>query len=97
MHRQKHMRSYSFIICFVLVLNLVLCVAPVYAVGETIVLNGPEKSEVQTFTVDNMFPGDKISKDYVLNISHKENIEVMFKAEVLADSEKLAEVLKLKG
>ncbi len=103
MHRQKHMKSYSFIICCILILNLILSIVPVYAAGETIVLNGPDKSEVQAFTLNNMFPGDKISKDYILNISHEEDIEIFFKAKILegygdrpGEDGDLAEVLKFK-
>lgn len=103
MHQQKHKKSFSFIICCALILNLVLGITPVYAVGNTIVLNGPDKSEVQAFTVDNMFPGDIISRDYVLNISHEEDIDIFFKAKIREGYEDrsedigdLAEVLKFK-
>ncbi len=96
MHPQKHIKSYSFMICCILILNLVLEIMPVYAAGSSIVLNGPNESANKIFSAENMFPGDEISQDYVLNISHKENIDIMFKAEVLANSEKLAEVLKLR-
>ena len=55
-----------------------------------------DESVNKIFTANNMFPGDAVSKKYVLNISHKENIDVMFKAKVQAGFETLAEVLKLK-
>lgn len=100
MYRQKHIKSSSFIICCILILNLVLSITTVYAEGNTIVLNDPDESEFQAFTVENMFPGDEISQEYVLNISHKkEDIKdsrIMFNVDVREGSEDLAEVLKLK-
>ena len=96
MHRQKYIKGFSFIIYCILILNLVLGITPAYAAGNAIVLNGPDESANRVFKAENMFPGDEIYKDYVLNISHKENIDIMFKAEVQDGSEILAEVLKLK-
>ncbi|MBQ8636458.1 MAG: S-layer homology domain-containing protein [Clostridia bacterium] len=103
MHRQKHKKSFSLIICFILILNLVLGITTVYATGNTIVLNGPDKSEVQTFTVNDMFPGDRFSQDYDLYISEEEDIEIFFKAKILdgygdrpEEKGDLAEVLKFK-
>lgn len=96
MHRQKHIKSYSFIICCILILNLLVSSMPVYAAGETLVLNDPYKSEFQAFTLNNMFPGDVEYKDYILNISHKNNIDVGFNVYMREESAKLAEVLKLK-
>lgn len=96
MHQQKYKKSYSFIICCILILNLLVSAMPVFAAGETIVLNGPDESANQVFKVENMFPGDVEHRDYILNISHKENIDVMFKAEVHEGSEDLAEVLKMR-
>lgn len=96
MYRKKHIKSSSFIICCIIILNLVLGIIPAYAVGDTIVLKRPDEGVNEAFTAENMFPGDEVSKDYVLNISHKENIDIMFQAKVLEGSEDLAEVLKLK-
>lgn len=100
MHTQKKIKSSSFIICCILILNLVLGITPTFAAGETIVLNGPDESANQFFRAENMFPGDVEYRDYILNISHKkEDIKdsnIMFKVNVLEDSEDLAEVLKLK-
>ena len=93
---QKYKKRSSFIMCCIFILNFVLSITPVYAAGSAIVLNGPDESANQIFTVENMFPGDAVSQDYVLNISHKENIDVMFKADIQEGSEPLAEVLKLK-
>ena len=81
-------------------LNLIFGITPVYAVGDVIVLNGPDESANQVFRAENMFPGDEIYNNYVLNISHKkEDIKdsnIMFKVNVLENSEDLAEVLKLR-
>ena len=96
MYQQKHKIGSSFIICFIFILNLILGITPVYAVGDTIVLNGPDESANQFFTAENMFPGDAVSQKYILNISHKEDIDVLFKAKVQEGYETLAEVLKLK-
>ena len=96
MHQQKHKKSYSFIVCCIFILSLILSITPVYASGDTIVLNGPDESMSKIFTAENMFPGDAVSQKYVLNISHKENIDIMFKAKVQEGFETLAEVLKLR-
>ena len=96
MHQQKHIKISSFIICLILMLNLIFGTTPVYAAGDVIVLNGPDESANKVFTSENMFPSDEIYKDYVLNISHKENIDIMFRAEVQNGYEILAEVLKLR-
>lgn len=96
MHQQKHIKSFSFIICCIFILNLVLGITPVYAAGDAIVLNGPDKSANQVFTAEDMFPGDEFSQDYELNISHEEDISVMFKAEVQEGYVELSEVLKLR-
>ncbi len=96
MYPQKHIKSSSFIICYILILSFVLSITTAYAAGETIALNGPDESANKVFTAENMFPGDAVSQKYVLNISHKENIDIMFKAKVQQGFEILAEVLKLK-
>ena len=96
MYKQRYIKNSSLIIFFIFILNLVLGMAPVYASGDTITLNGPNESINKIFTVENMFPGDKISQYYVLNISHKKNIDIMFNAEVQEGYEILAEVLKVK-
>lgn len=100
MHQQKHIKISSFIICLILMLNLIFGITPVYAAGDVIVLNGPDESANQVFRAENMFPGDVEYRDYILNISHKkEDIKdsnIMFKVNVLENSEDLAEVLKLK-
>lgn len=96
MYPKKHIKKSSFIICFILILNLLISAMPVYAAGETIVLDDPDKSEFQAFTLNNMFPGDAEYKDYELNISHKNNIDVVFNVHLREESAKLAEVLMLK-
>ncbi len=96
MYPKKHIKKSSFIICFILILNLLVSSMPVFAAGETIDLNDPDKSEFQAFSLNNMFPGDAEYKDYKLNISHKNNIDVTFNVHIRKESEKLAEVLKLK-
>ncbi len=89
-------KSHSFVICCILILSLVFGMTPVYAADETIVLNGHDESVNKVFTALNMMPGDEVTKNYVLNISHKKNVEVMFNAKVLAGYGILAEVLKLR-
>lgn len=100
MYRQKYIKSFSFIICCIFILNLVLGITPSFAAENTIVLNGPDKSANQVFRAENMFPGDVEYRDYILNIPHKkEDIKdsnIMFKVNVLEGSEDLAEVLNLK-
>ncbi len=96
MYPKKHIKKSSFIICCILILNLLVSSMPVFAAGETIDLNDPDKSEFQAFTLNNMFPGDAEYKDYKLNISHKNNIDVVFNVHFREESARLTEVLKLK-
>ncbi len=95
MYRQKRIKESSFIICCILILQLVLGITPVYAAAETISISSPDKSENQVFKVNNMFPGDSISQNYVLDIEHEENINLMFEAKV-HEGYVLSEVLKMK-
>ena len=103
MYRQKRIKSFSFIICCIFILNLVLGITPSFAAENTIVLNDPDKSEFQAFTLDKMFPGDVEYRDYILNISHEEDIDIMFEVDILETPETsedsknpLTDVLKLK-
>ncbi len=96
LHQQRHKKSSSLFICFVLILNMIFSITPVYAAGETIVLKHPDEGANLPFTATSMLPGDEISQNYVLNILHRENVEVQFRAKVHLGFEKLAEVLKLK-
>ncbi len=97
MHQQKQKKALSLMTCCILMLNLVFGITSVYAVGDTIILNGPGESVNKVFTAEDMFPGDEKSKDYVLNISHKEDIDIKFKVDIREESsEDLAKALKLK-
>lgn len=53
--------------------------------------NQPQDSAA--FSVDNMFPGDAVSRAFFLELSHKDAITLHFRAELRPGSEKLAEVL----
>ena len=75
MYQQR--KDVSFIICIIMVLNLIFSITPVYASENSVVLNGPNESANKIFTAENMFPGDTISQDYILEISHKENIDII--------------------
>jgi len=57
----------------------------------TIYKNHPEESS--PFHADNMFPGDKESKTYLLAVSYRGTVTVHFQAEVREGYEKLAEVM----
>ena len=46
MYQQKHIKKSSFIICCILILNLLVSTMPVFAAGDTIVLNGPDESAI---------------------------------------------------
>ena len=94
MYQQR--KDFSFVMCCILILNLILCITPVYAADNSVVLNGPNESANKIFKAENMFPGDIVSQDYILEISHRENIDIMFKAYVQEGYEVLAEVLKMK-
>ncbi len=48
------------------------------------------------FAVENMLPGDVVTKDYTIKVSHKNPIDVYHRIDVLEGYEKLAEVLDVK-
>ena len=48
------------------------------------------------FAVENMFPGDKVTKRYCVKVSYHGEIEVHFQTVVQKGYEKLAEVMKVK-
>lgn len=46
------------------------------------------------FRVENMFPGDTVTKKYRLEVSYRGRLSVLFRADIRNGSEKLAEVLR---
>ncbi len=68
---------------------------PVYA-ADGVRLRWWSAEETLPFTVTNMFPGDSVTKEYTVEVSHSKALVLHYTAQVLAGSEKLAEVLMVK-
>ncbi len=63
---------------------------------ETVNLRKSGKISNTVFSVDNMFPGDVITKDMVIEVSHKKPVILYYQADIRPGYEKLAEVLQVK-
>ena len=59
-------------------------------------LKAADDSTLLPFAVENMFPGDSVTKDVTVNVSHKEKITLHYHADIHPGYEILSEVLKIK-
>ncbi len=88
------------IIVFAVAVALVMCgQAAVFAseLGtDTMRLDTPDESGNTPFYVDNMFPGDSVTKDFTVRVDHRKPITLYYHADVRPGYEKLAEVLMVK-
>lgn len=72
-------------------------VMPVLAYGsEEVGLESSDAVSGTPFSVENMFPGDSVVKEYIVSVSHKEAITLYYHADIRAGYDVLAEVLKTK-
>lgn len=72
-------------------------VMPVLAYGsEKVGLKSSDAVSGTPFSVENMFPGDSVVKEYIVSVSHKEAITLYYHADIRAGYDVLAEVLKTK-
>lgn len=63
-------------------------------VSSALTIHKKNPEQALPFFVENMFPGDSISKVYVVQVAHRGNVVLRFHASVLPAHEKLAEVLQ---
>lgn len=61
-----------------------------------IVFSNKNSGDVKPFVMSNMFPGDRKTKDYIVQVSYHDSVTVHFKAELHEGSEKLAEVMRIR-
>ena len=59
-------------------------------------LKSADDSTLLPFAVENMFPGDSVTKDVTVNVSHKGEITLHYHADIHPGYEILSEVLKIK-
>lgn len=64
--------------------------------NSAISLKAADNSTLLPFAVENMFPGDSVTKDVTVNVSHKEKITLHYHADIHPGYEILSEVLKIK-
>lgn len=97
MKRTKIMQQIS---CLLLILLLTLGIASTaFAVDgceTTVRLSEADISGNIPFSITNMFPGDSVSKDFIIEVSHKRAITLYYHADIRPGFEVLAEVLNLK-
>lgn len=66
------------------------------ALATTISLYRRQAQDNEPFAVENMFPGDEITKYFCVRVSYHDTVTVHYKAVIRQGYEKLAEVLKVK-
>ncbi|MGN1113269.1 MAG: hypothetical protein ACI4RP_08695 [Acutalibacteraceae bacterium] len=64
--------------------------------AELLTLYNIQADDNVPFKVENMFPGDSITKNYCVRVSQKDTLTLRFHADIQPGSEKLAEVLRVK-
>ena len=64
--------------------------------ADVLYLHSKSESDNSPFQVENMFPGDKITKYYCVRVSHNNTVTVRYHADIKNGYEKLSEVLKCK-
>lgn len=64
--------------------------------ADTFYLHSMNEGDNTHFAVTNMFPGDAVTKYFCVKVSYHGEITVRYHAEIYGNSEKLAEVLKVK-
>ncbi len=78
-----------------LLLAALLCTTAFAAEG-SLKLKSTDGVVGERFAVGNMFPGDAVTQDYKVSVSHRNPVDIYFQATVRAESVPLNEVLKLK-
>ncbi len=63
--------------------------------ADKVSLSMQDASDNITFSVVNMFPGDRLTKDFTVKVSHQNPISLFYHADIRRGYEKLAEVLKI--
>lgn len=82
---------------FALAALLCFCMpSAAYADDASIKLKGSDTVEGTPFSVSNMFPGDSVTNEYTVKISHVNAITLHYHADIRSGYEILAEVLKVK-
>ncbi len=85
--------------CLCLIVFLMMNSMNAYAgssTGEAVRLKKENKGADTPFMVENMLPGDKVSKDFIVTVKHKKPVVLYYHAGIQQGYEKLAEVLKVK-
>ncbi len=86
----------SFVRVVLVLLVVFFCAISVLAEQETTIeLYNRQAEDNTAFNVTNMFPGDKVTKDYRVVVSYHDEVIVHYHADIREGYEKLAEVLKV--
>ncbi len=86
-------RLSSFLLSYILVMLIFI---NVFAVDSIVRVNYPDEEENVPFSVENMFPGDAETKEFVVKVSHKKPVVLYFHADIRAGYEKFAEVIRVR-
>lgn len=90
-------RLAALLLTFVMLMSVVPTAFAAENIEEsTISLKGADTGTLTPFTVENMFPGDSVTKDFTVEVSHKEAITLYYHADIRPGYEILAEVLKIR-
>lgn len=95
---KRHRRYILKITLIVLTIFFSIFISPYFIRAEeeiTIELYNKQATDNVPFEVVNMFPADKITKDYRVMVSYHDKVIVQYQADIRKGYEKLAEVLKV--
>ncbi len=62
----------------------------------SLALNSDNPEENQSFDVSNMFPGDSVTRNYRLDVSFRQKVEILFTAEPYPGYEQASEIFQVK-
>ena len=64
--------------------------------GTVLELYKGKSGDNQRFEVKNMFPGDTLTQNFCIRVSHDQDLELFFRADVTEQTKKLGDVLRVK-
>ena len=89
-------RISALLVSIILLIGMTTTAFAADAGSEGVKLLGADASKNVPFFVENMFPGDSVSKDFNIQISHQKAVTLYYHADIRPGYEVLAEVLNIK-
>lgn len=92
-------RTARYIVCLLLIVLLAMTTPPVALAAsntQNVRLTSSDEVSLAPFSVENMFPGDSVTKDFTITVAHQDDVTIYYHADIRLGFEILAEVLKTK-